>query len=56
MQADYDYALKERHTLGVYWDELPAIVVNSLNVDYAYPKDQPFEKSHLIKWLNEISF
>lgn len=53
--TDSPYALSKRHNIGIHWDELPAIAVNTVqNFKHAYPRHHPFEKSHIVKWLGEV--
>ena len=52
-QRKYDYT---KDNFGIVWDELPAIGINSMTgPDTAYPRDQPFDKRLLIKWLEDHS-
>ena len=42
--------------LGITWDELPAVGLNSLeHISFAYPQDSPFEKELMIQWLKNVS-
>ena len=48
--------MSQRRMLGITWDELPAVGLNSLeHVSFAYPQGAPFEKERMIKWLTDIS-
>ena len=48
--------LANRRILGITWDSLPALAVNSLDhIVFAYPKDQQFEQERIVKWLKEVS-
>ena len=48
--------MSKRHILGITWDELPAIGINSLtNLDFAYPRGEIFTKTNLMKWLKEVT-
>ena len=41
--TDEPQQLDQRRLLGITWDELPSMGVNTLeHVVFAYPKDQPF--------------
>ena len=52
--TDSEDSLKQRHILGVTWDELPALAINSMDRnDFAYPRDLPFEKENINKWLTD---
>ena len=43
--TDSEDSLKQRNVLGVTWDELPALAINSMDRnDFAYPKDLPISK------------
>ena len=36
--TDLEYNMQKRHSLGITWDELPAIGINSMQrIDFAYP-------------------
>ena len=44
-----------RRILGITWDELPAMALNSIeHIIYAYPKQEPFEKENLLRWLEAV--
>ena len=44
-----------KRILGVTWDEMPAIALNSIeHIVYAYPQQEPFEKENLIRWLDAV--
>ena len=44
-----------RTKLGITWDELPALGVNTLeHVVWNYPRGQAFEKELLDKWLRSV--
>lgn len=48
--------LDQRRILGVTWDELPALALNSLDhIVYAYPQGESFDKEKISHWLHEIS-
>ena len=54
--TDSKDAMSKRHIIGVTWNELPAIAINSLlNIDFAYPRGEIFTKTNLTKWLNEVT-
>ena len=54
--TDSKDALSKRHILGITWEELPAIGVNSLQrLDFAYPRGEIFTKTNLIRWLKEVT-
>ena len=54
--TDLEYNMQKRHSLGITWDELPAIGINSMQrIDFAYPQGQPFGKDSIVKWLKEVS-
>ena len=47
--------LKKRGKLGIEWDELPSMAIDTDKVGtpmFMYPKDLPFKKNHIINWLN----
>ena len=51
--TDNKEQLKNRRTLGITWDDLPAIAMNSLDhIVFAYPQDEPMERTHLNRWLS----
>ena len=52
--TDSEDSLKQRNVLGVTWDELPALAINSMDRnDFAYPKDLPISKESISKWLRD---
>lgn len=54
--TDESHYLDQRRSLGITWDELPAIGSN--NVDhkpFAYPRKEPFKRENLDKWLRQLS-
>ena len=54
--TDSKDALSKRSILGVTWDELPAIAINSLqNIDFAYPRGELMTKTNLMRWLKEVT-
>ena len=54
--TDDEWYMKQRRTLGITWDELPSIGMNSFeHIIYAYPRGQPFDVPSLRAWFNKIS-
>ena len=54
--TDDEWYMKQRRTLGITWDELPSIGMNSFeHIIYAYPRGQSLDISSLRAWLNQIS-
>lgn len=54
--TDDENQLENKRTLGVTWDELPAMAVNSLeHIVYAYPREEPFETEKITNWLTRVS-
>jgi len=50
-------SMKQRRLLGVTWDELPAIGLNTLeHVVFTYPRGQAFTKEFLDKWLRSAHY
>lgn len=48
--------MQQRRLLGITWDELPSFGVNSLeHVSFAYPKEKPFERERITKWLTQVT-
>lgn len=45
----------QRRILGITWDELPAIGLNSMeHIVYAFPRNEPFEKENLLRWIQQV--
>ena len=48
--------IANRRLLGITWEELPAVGLNSLDHNvYAYPRDEPFDRERLVHWLKSVS-
>ena len=50
---DYRY-LKLRGKLGIEWDDLPAMAIDTDKIGtpmFMYPKGLPFKKNHIEAWL-----
>lgn len=47
---------QDKRDLGITWDELPALALNSNRpARFVYPRGQPMEKELISKWLSDIS-
>ena len=54
--TDSKINLAKRKELGITWDDLPAIAINSKhNIDFAYPENLSLNKQFIKKWLEEVS-
>jgi len=54
--TDEKDSLDQRRILGITWDELPSMALNSVDhVIFAYPRDEPFEIENLTRWLSQVS-
>ena len=48
--------MNQRRLLGITWDELPAVGLNSLeHISFAFPQNTPFEKERMVQWLTNVS-
>lgn len=51
----HESSSETRRVVGVTWDDLPAIALNSMEqIVYAFPQHEPFEKKNLIRWLDAV--
>ena len=49
-------AMSKRHTIGITWDELPAIGINASPTFVSpFPKGEVITKANLVKWLEEVT-
>ena len=49
-------AMSRRHTIGIDWEDLPAIGINAApSFRPPFPRDYEFTKEDLIQWLNEVT-
>ena len=56
MWTDSEYYLSKRDTLGILWDDLPAIgIYTSQRYNFAYHKDKPLNYNSLVRWLKEAT-
>ena len=54
--TDDEWYMKQRTKLGITWDELPSIGMNSYeHMTFVYPRGGPFDEHGLRAWLNHIS-
>ena len=54
--TDEPAQMDQRRLLGITWDDLPAVGLNSLeHVSFAYPQNSPFEKERMIQWLTNVA-
>ena len=54
--TDEEHYLAQRRILGITWDELPSMGLNSVeHVIFAYPQDGSFEREALRHWLAKVS-
>ena len=56
MWTDSEYFLSKRDTLGIIWEELPAIGIHTnQRYNFAYHKDKPIDYASLVRWIKEAT-